>query len=88
MSYSILYSERALKNLKKLDKTTSRLIVAWIEKNLNGCENPRAHGKGLTANLSGVWRYRIGDYRIIAEISESTVTILILQVGHRNDIYK
>jgi mRNA interferase RelE/StbE len=88
LSYSILYSERALKNLKKLDKTTSRLIVAWIEKNLNGCENPRAHGKGLTANLSGVWRYRIGDYRIIAEISESTVTILILQVGHRNDIYK
>lgn len=63
------------------------MIKAWIEKNLVGCENPRQHGKGLTANHSGRWRYRIGDYRLIAEIIENEVIILILNIGHRSDIY-
>lgn len=63
------------------------MIKAWIEKNLVGCENPRQHGEGLTANHSGRWRYRIGDYRLIAEIIENEVIILILNIGHRSDIY-
>lgn len=51
-------------------------------------ENPRQYGKGLTANLSGQWRYRIGDYRLIAEIQDNKVVILILTIGHRLEIYK
>lgn len=87
MKYAVEYTPQAVKELKKLDKPTRALVFAWIEKNLVGCENPRQHGKGLTANRSGQWRYRIGDYRLLAEISEETITILILSVGHRRGIY-
>ena len=86
--YQVLFSDMALKELKKLDKHTALLITAWIRKNLEGCTNPRSQGKGLTDNLSGQWRYRIGDYRIIADISDETITILVLSIGHRKDVYK
>ena len=58
MRYSVEYTTQAVNALKKLDSQTRRLILAWIEKNLVGCENPRIHGKGLTSNHSGEWRYR------------------------------
>jgi len=87
MIFSVEYTQQAVKELKKLDKHTRALIFSWIEKNLVGCEDPRIHGKGLTANRSGQWRYRIGDYHLIAEILEDKVVILILNVGHRRDIY-
>ena len=70
MTYKVEYTEQAIKELKKIDKHTQFFILAWIEKNLVDCENPRQHGKGLTANRSGEWRYRVGDYRIIAEIED------------------
>ena len=87
MTYHVEFSKRALKDIKKLDKATAALILGWIRKNLEGCENPRAHGKGLTANHSGEWRYRVGDYRLLAEIEDNKITILILNIGHRRDIY-
>lgn len=85
--YKVEFTQRALKDLKKLDKQTAALILGWIRKNLEGCENPRHHGKGLTANRNGQWRYRVGDYRLLAEIKDNVVTILILNVGHRRDVY-
>lgn len=85
--YTVRYSPAAIKELRKLDKYTRKLIYAWIDKNLQGCENPRLHGKGLTANRSGQWRYRVGDYRLIAEIKDDEIIILILNIGHRRDIY-
>lgn len=87
MRYHVVFTETAKKELKKLDKHTALLITAWIRKNLEGCADPRQHGRGLTANHSGQWRYRIGDYRLIAEITDETVTILILTVGHRSEVY-
>lgn len=87
MSYSVEYTPQAVKSLRKLDQQTRRLILSWIEKNLVGCEDPRQHGKGLTANRSGQWRYRIGDYRLLAEIEDDRVLILILRVGHRSEVY-
>lgn len=86
--YSVDYTEQAIKELKKIDNNTKKLILAWIGKNLEGCIDPRQYGKGHTANRSGQWRYRIGDYRLIAEIEDEKITILILTVGHRSDIYK
>ena len=56
MRYSVETTERFDKEFKKLDRYTQRMIKAWIDKNLVGCENPRQHGKGLTANRSGQWR--------------------------------
>ncbi len=63
-------------------------INGWLRKNLEGCENPRAHGKALTGNRSGYWRYRIGDYRVIADIQDDKILILVIEVGHRKKIYE
>ena len=76
MTYKVEYTEQAIKELKKIDKHTQFFILAWIEKNLVDCENPQQHGKGLTANRSGEWHYRVGDYRIIAEIEDEKVSFL------------
>ncbi len=88
MTYHVEFSQNALKELKRLDKHTAAMIIGWIRKNLEGCEDPRQHGKGLTANRSGQWRYRIGDYRLLTDIQDSKVVILILQVGHRGENYQ
>ena len=87
MQYRVELTDRVIKQLKKLDKHMSALIIGWIEKNLDECENPRMHGKGLTANRTGQWRYRIGNYRLICEIKDEEVLILVLEVGHRREIY-
>lgn len=63
------------------------MIKGWLEKKLIGCENPRQHGKGLTANRSGQWRYRIGNYRLICQIDDGRLVILALSVGHRREVY-
>ena len=78
MKYTILFTEKAKKQLKKLDKHVAALILGWLEKNIQNCENPRIHGKGLVENKSGQWRYRIGDYRVICEIKDKEVIVLVL----------
>lgn len=88
MKYRVELTERAKKTIKKLDKYTAKMILSWLRKNLEGCEDTRSHGKGLTANRSGQWRYRIGDYRLIADIQDDKVLILVLEIGHRRDIYE
>ena len=88
MRYKVVLTEKAKKQLKKLDKHISYLLVGWMEKNLEGCSNPRQHGKGLTGDKSGQWRYRIGDYRLICEIHDEEITILVLEAGHRREIYE
>ncbi len=85
--YSVEVSERFKREFRKLDKYTQKMIQAWINKNLVDCTDPRQHGKGLTANRSGQWRYRIGDYRLICEIHDNELVILALAVGHRKDVY-
>ena len=85
--YQVEYTARAIKQLKKLDKPTRALIFGWIEKNLVNCENPRLHGKGLAANRTGQWRYRLGDYQILAKIQDEKLIIVVIEVGHRREIY-
>ena len=86
--YHVEFTKEALKQLKKLDRPTAALIIGWIRKNLEGCNDPRLHGKGLVANRSGQWRYRVGDYRILADIDDDKVRILVIQVGHRREVYQ
>ena len=88
MIYRVEFTQKALKELEKIDRHTAALILGWIRKNLEGCENPRLHGKGLTANRSGEWRYRVGDYRLLAKIDDNKITILIVSVGHRRNVYE
>lgn len=87
MIYQIVTTDKFDKSFKKLDKQTQKIIKAWIEKNLIGCENPRLHGKWLTANKSVQWRYRVGDYRILAEIRDNELVLVLVEVGHRSLIY-
>lgn len=85
--YKVEFTDKARKFLKKADPTTAKLIMSWIKKNLVNCTDPRLHGKPLVANRSGQWRYRVGDYRILCEIEDDKVLILVLAIGHRRDIY-
>lgn len=86
--YQVYYSEKSLKQLKKMDKQVARLIVAYVKKNLVECDDPRLIGKSLQGNLSDKWRYRIGDYRILAKIEDDKVLISVIEIGHRKEIYK
>ena len=87
MKYDVEYSKIAMNTIKKMDSSTSKLIRTWIEKNLMNTENPRIKGKPLTGDLKGLWRYRVGDYRILAEIQDAKIVILILDIGHKSKIY-
>ena len=88
MSFHVQYAKAALKQLKKMDRFDAQLIVSWIGKNLEGCDDPRVHGKGLTANRSGEWRYRVGSYRILCVIQDDVLVIEIFSIGHRSTVYK
>ncbi|MBO4216701.1 MAG: type II toxin-antitoxin system RelE/ParE family toxin [Clostridia bacterium] len=86
--YKVNVTPRFEREFSKLDRYTMHMLKAWIEKNLVGCEDPRAHGKALKGDRRGEWRYRIGDYRLICRIYDGELVILALSVGHRRDIYK
>lgn len=88
MRYTVETTDQFEREFRKLDKYTQRMLKAWIQKNLMNCEDPRARGKGLTANRSGQWRYRIGDYRLICQIEDDRLVILALSVGHRREVYQ
>lgn len=87
MSYRVEYSKVAEKQIKKLDNYTKVMLLNWITKNLVDCENPRSHGKALKGNLKNQWRYRVGNYRILCDIEDDRLVILVINVGHRRDIY-
>ena len=87
MTFRVVFTESARKELKKLDKYTQKIILLWLQKNLDGCTDPRIHGKALTANKVGQWRYRVGDYRILASIEDDKLVILVIAVGHRREVY-
>jgi len=85
MRYRVVFSASAVKQLSKLGHQTKRLIKNWVLKNLVDTENPREHGKALTGNLKGIWRYRVGDYRIFAEFEDDELIVLIFEVAHRRE---
>lgn len=77
----------AAKALKKLENQAKQRIESFID-DLATAENPRSKGKALQGNLKGAWRYRVGDYRLICNIQDDKVIILVLELGHRKDIYQ
>lgn len=88
MKYNVIYEKNALKNLSKIDSKQRIMILSWIEKNLINTENPRQHGKSLKGSLNNYWRYRVGNYRILVDINDREITIIIVNIGHRKDIYE
>lgn len=83
MKYKVIYMPQAQKQLKKTDRNQGKIIVAWIRKNLENTTDLRQLGKGLTGNKSGEWRYRIGNYRTLANICDSEIKIQLFSIGHR-----
>lgn len=86
--WRLVFSKKADKQLSKLDAGVRRVIVSWLLKHIDGCDDPRVYGKGLTANRAGEWRYRIGDYRVLCEIRDDELIVLAIAVGHRRDVYR
>ena len=87
MRYRVLYTRTAVKQLKKMDKTIASFIISYIEEKLVDCSNPRIFGKSLHGNLRDKWRYRVGDYRILAKIDDENIIITVVEIGHRKEIY-
>lgn len=86
--WRLVFSKKADKQLSKLDAGVRRVIVSWLLKHIDGCDDPRVYGNGLTANRAGEWRYRIGDYRVLCEIRDDELIVLTIAVGHRRDVYR
>ncbi|MDW7656377.1 MAG: type II toxin-antitoxin system RelE/ParE family toxin [Bacillota bacterium] len=87
MKYRVEYTRTAAKQLKKLDRKIAAFIITYIEEKLIDCDNPRLYGKALQGDLRDIWRYRVGDYRILARIDDDIVLITVVEVGHRKDAY-
>lgn len=87
MSWVYRFDERALKELRKLGKQAQRDIIAYLDERIAGEGDPRRFGRGLKADLVGLWRYRVGDYRILCQIRDGELLVLVVAVGHRKDIY-
>ncbi len=86
MAWKIRLNPKTEKDLQKLDKTVQKRIFKYLNK-LTTVENPRLFGKALQGDLQGLWRYRVGDYRLICQILDAEITILVIKVGHRKNIY-
>ena len=84
MKYQVVLSKKAKKELLKIDRQQSKRIWDWLYKKLDGCKNPYFSGNAL----KGLWRYRVGCYRILADIDDDKIIINIIQIGHRHGIYK
>ena len=87
MSWVYRFDERALKELRKLGKPAQLGIIAYLDERIAGESDPRRFGKGLKADLAGLWRYRIGDYRSLCQLRDRELLVLVVAVDHRRDIY-
>lgn len=87
MAWTIEVSERALRALRKMDRQTARRIRDELAE-VASLDDPRSRGKALVGNLAGLWRYRVGDYRVVCSIEDGALVILVVDVDHRRDVYR
>lgn len=86
MAWTVDYTETAKGQLRKLEKQIARRMVDFMDERIAGLENPRDLGKALTGSLGGLWRYRVGDCRVICDIQDGVLRVLVVKVGHRREI--
>ncbi len=84
--WTISWSEKAVRQLSKLDRSVQKKMLIFLTR-ITRLENPETSGKRLTGNKFGLWRYRMEDYRIICQIKKNELSVLVLRVGHRKDVY-
>lgn len=88
MSWVYRFHEKALKELKKLGHSAQAEIIKYLDERVAGVRDPRRQGKALSADLAGLWRYRVGDYRILCHIKDRELLVLVVSVGHRKNVYR
>ena len=88
MVWEIKWTENALKNMKQIDFPVQKKIVKFLKERIAKLENPRVFGKPLSYDKFGLWRYRIENFRIICRINDDALVVLVVQVGHRKEIYE
>ncbi len=86
-AWTVTFDQNALKEFRALGATERQRILAYLRGKIATPDDPRRFGKALSGDLKGLWRYRIGDTRIIASIQDQTVTVLVLRVAHRREVY-
>ncbi|MBF0132016.1 MAG: type II toxin-antitoxin system RelE/ParE family toxin [Magnetococcales bacterium] len=89
MAWRIRFDDAARKNLEKLDKPVARRIIEFLRKRVAILDDPRSIGEALKgSSLGDFWKYRVGDYRVICDIEDSTLRILVVKVGNRREVYR
>ncbi len=88
MNWTIEYTRTAESQLRKLDKQAARRILDYLDDKIATLDSPRSRGKALSGRLGELWRYRVGDYRVICEIQDNIMRILVVEAGHRKQVYK
>jgi mRNA interferase RelE/StbE len=86
LAWTVDYTETARKQLRKLDKQVARRILDFLDERVAAAEEPRRTGKALTGPLGSFWRYRVGEYRIICDIQEGQLRVLVVQIGNRREV--
>jgi mRNA interferase RelE/StbE len=88
MAWKIEFDPAALKELSKLDKPVEQRILRFLRERVARLDDPRQIGASLEGALSGLWKYRVGDYRIICSLEDARLVVLVLRIGHRREVYK
>lgn len=87
MSWDYRIDDLALSELRNMGPSAARTILDFLEKRVKGCPDPRAFGKPLRGDLHGLWRYRVQDYRLICELNDGELVVVLVKAGHRSDIH-
>lgn len=87
MTWAIEFDESAARELRRLDKQIQREILNYFRQRIATDEDPRRFGKPLARDLAGLWRYRVRDYRMICNIEDDKLTVLVVRISHRKDVY-
>ena len=88
MAWTVDYPHTALNQLRKLDKQSARRILDFLDERVAQRDDPRSTGKALTGPLGGLWRYRIGDFRVICKIQDGELRVLVVELGNRREVYR
>jgi mRNA interferase RelE/StbE len=88
LAWRIDLTETATKQLLKLDKVEAKRVTTFLRQRLAALDDPRGTGKALTGPLGDLWRYRVGDYRIICEIQDEVLRVLVVKIGNRREVYR
>ncbi|MCD5974923.1 MULTISPECIES: type II toxin-antitoxin system RelE family toxin [Pseudomonas syringae group] len=88
MVWTIEYTDTVKTQLRKLDRQIAKRILDYMDERIVSRDDPRSTGKALVGPLGGLWRYRVGDYRVICEIQDGALRVLVVQLGNRKDVYR